>query len=100
MNISHDCANVHHEERSNAISSAGVPNGGGLVKLRSSGAKRQWRLLSTDRIGDETSQVFLVMKMFMLPVAACLKACFKPPLQTTLLHFAPLLIRFYSTLGI
>ncbi len=60
MNISHDCANVHHEERSNAISSAGVPNGGGLVKLRSSGAKRQWRLLSTDRIGDETSPVFLV----------------------------------------
>lgn len=60
MNISHDCANVHHEERSNAISSAGVPNGGGLVKLRSSGAKRQWRLFSTDRIGDETSPVFLV----------------------------------------
>ncbi len=36
MNISYDCANVHHEEQSNAISSAGVPNGGGLVKLRSS----------------------------------------------------------------
>ncbi len=42
------------------MGSAGVPNGGGLVKLRSSGAKRQWRLFSTDRIGDETSPVFLV----------------------------------------
>ena len=80
MNISHDCANVHHEERSNAISSAGVPNGGGLVKLRSSGAKRQWRLLSTDRIGDETSPVFLVMELFVPPVAACLKVCFAPAL--------------------
>lgn len=83
MNISHDCANVHHEERSNAISSAGVPNDGGLVKLRSS-----------------DSPVFLVTKMFVPPVAACLRRTFKPPLQTTLLHFAPLLIRFYSTLGI
>ena len=36
MNISYDCANVHHEEQSNAISSAGVLNDGGLVKLRSS----------------------------------------------------------------
>ena len=83
MKISHDCANVHHEERSNAISSAGVPNGGGLVKLRSS-----------------DSPVFLVTKMFMLSVAAYLNACFNLPLGTTLLHFAPLLIRFYSTLGI
>jgi hypothetical protein len=42
------------------VGSARVPNGGGLVKLRSSGAKRQWRLFSTNRIGDETSPVFLV----------------------------------------
>lgn len=70
MNISHDCANVHHEERSNAISSAGVPNGGGLVKLRSSGAKRQWRLLSTDRIGGDQPGVFS-HKLFVLQVWAC-----------------------------
>lgn len=73
MNISHDCANVHHEERSNAISSAGVPNDGGLVKLRSS-----------------DSPVFLVTKMFVPPVAACLRRTFNHhfvPLHSTSLHF-------------
>lgn len=38
MNLRHDCANVHHEERSVAISNERVPNDGGLVKLRSSGS--------------------------------------------------------------
>ncbi|MCI8791551.1 MAG: hypothetical protein HFG38_01950 [Eubacterium sp.] len=43
-------------------SGAGIPNEGGLGKLRSSGAKRQRRLYSTDRSEAETSPVFVKMR--------------------------------------